>query len=123
MDTISGKQLFQISAAVPLQVMVRYLLEWGAFDANEKYAQIKVPLLVLIPDFKGIFDNNAVDTAACKKPAAKAYLNYYHKAIWEKAKQAQNPLLQFVTIPGTRIFMWYDNPKAIYRSINKFLGK
>lgn len=122
-DSIAGKRLFQTSAAVPLPVMIRYLIEWGAYDANEKYKQIKVPMLILVPDFKGILMNDAKDTSSCKSPTAKAYLNYYHKDIWIKAKQAGNPMLQFETIPDTRIFMWYDHPRATYKTIKKFLKR
>ncbi len=51
-DTVTGKYLFNASAKVPIAVMVRYLIEWMAYDVNDKFKEIRVPVLVLIPDFK-----------------------------------------------------------------------
>jgi pimeloyl-ACP methyl ester carboxylesterase len=110
-DSSIGEKLFRQSAEVPVQVMIRYLTEWMAYDAEGKYKDIKVPVLILIPDFRGILTD------------AKQYLNYFHKDIWATAKQAGNPMLRFETIPDTRIFMWYDNPGETYRAINSFLGQ
>lgn len=121
MDSIIGNQLFKSVAEVPLQVMIRYMVEWGAYDADEKYKDIKVPTLILIPDFKGILDCDPKDTISSKRVAAKLYLKYYHQQAWDKAKQSGNPLIQLLTIYDTRIFMWYDNPKGTYKAINKFL--
>ncbi len=35
-----------------MQVMMRYLIECMAYDESEKYKQLKIPTLILIPDFK-----------------------------------------------------------------------
>jgi pimeloyl-ACP methyl ester carboxylesterase len=121
-DTIKGKQLFKTCADVPLQVMIRYMIEWGTYDANEKYKDIKVPALVLIPDFKGILDGENRDSLTCKRIASKLYLKYYNQQPWEKAKESGNSLIKLATIPDTRIFMWCDNPSDTYNSINTFLN-
>jgi pimeloyl-ACP methyl ester carboxylesterase len=120
-DTLKGKQLFKTSAEVPLQVMIRYMIEWGTYDANETYKEIKVPALVLIPDFKGILDGDNKDTLTCKRIASKLYLKYYNQQPWEKAKESGNSLIKLATIPDTRIFMWYDNSRETFKTISDFL--
>lgn len=116
-----GEKLFRVSAEVPVQIMIRYLIEWGTYDASDKYSQIKSPMLMLIPDFNGVISPDPEDSLACKNAEAKKYLNYYHKDIWKQAEQAGNPLLRFITIPDTRIYMWYDKPKETFKAIDDFL--
>lgn len=120
-DSIKGSKLFDETADVLLPVDVRYMLEWGAYDASDKYSRIKVPTLVLYPDFKGLLSDNPADSTSCRRAEAKAYLNYYHKDIWKKAKDAGNPNLKFKEIYDTRIFIWYDNPKSVKTEISNFL--
>lgn len=43
MDTARGKKLFRTSADVPLQVMIRYLIEWMAYDVSATYKALSVP--------------------------------------------------------------------------------
>jgi pimeloyl-ACP methyl ester carboxylesterase len=107
-DSVTGKKLFNISASVPLPVMIRYLIEWMAYDASPRYKEIKVPVLILMPDFK-------------EEPPAKQYLKYFHQEGWRKALDSGNPLIQAATIPDTRLFMWYDHPQEVYSSIDSFL--
>lgn len=120
-DTIVGKKLVKQSAEVPLQIMVRYMIEWGAYDPNNNYNTIKVPTLILIPDFKGILDRDPKDTLSCNRVSAKLYLKYYHQYPWHYAKESGNPLVKVQTIPGTRLFMWYDKPKETYLEIDHFI--
>jgi len=122
-DSIIGNLLFKTSANVPVQVMIRYLIEWISYDISEKYQQLKVPTLILIPDFKELLTQpDSSDTASCKNVAAKQYLKYFHQVAWQKAQHAQNPLIEIQTIPDTRLFMWNDNPYVFYNSIRNFIG-
>jgi len=121
-DSVTGNQLFKTSANVPVQVMIRYLIEWMTYDVSEKYKQLKVPTLILIPDFKELLtQSDSSNKESCKNVSAKQYLKYFHQTAWQKAVDSNNPLIQIQTIPDTRIFMWYDNPKAVYNSISIFL--
>jgi pimeloyl-ACP methyl ester carboxylesterase len=124
-DSTIGKQLFKTSADVPLQVMVRYLIEWMAYDVNEKYNEIKAPVLILIPDFYGIFTpaTDPSSSKSCEIPVAKKYLKYFHQETWKQAMESGNPMIQVQTVAGTRIFMWYDNPDDTYKSIDDFINK
>jgi len=123
-DNIIGDKLFKTSADVPLQVMVRYLIEWGAYDVSENYKDISVPLLILIPDFAGIFIpiEDAASSKKCEVPAAKQYLKYFHQVNWDPAINSGNPLIQSKIISNTRLFMWYDNPNDTYQAINDFIN-
>ena len=124
MDSSAGKALFGASAAVPLQVMIRYLIEWMAYDVAGKYKTLKVPTLVLVPDFNGIL--LATDSLT-KQPIvnpSKVYLKYFHQQPWIEAKKVSgNPMLAVVAIPNSRLFTWYDNPGATDRAIMNFLGR
>lgn len=121
-DKATGNKFFKASAKVPVQVMIRYLIEWMAYDVSEKYAALKVPTLILVPDFKELLTvSDSTDKESCKSAAAKQYLKYFHQVAWHKAEESSNPLIQIQTIPDTRIFMWYDNPKAVYSSIKNFI--
>lgn len=120
-DSVINKQLFKTSANVPIQIMVHYLIEWMAYDVTDKYKSIKVPVLILIPDFKGLLFDSDPSAISCTNPAAKQYLKYFHQQNWMRAKESGNGRIQLQIIPDTRIFMWYDNPIATYNAINKFL--
>jgi pimeloyl-ACP methyl ester carboxylesterase len=124
-DSIKGASLFKTSAEVPVQIMIRYLLEWMAFDVSAEYKNIKTPTLVLMPDFKDVlYSGDSANAQSCKAPANKIYLKYFHTGeIWRKAKDAQNPAFTFKTVPDTRLFMWYDQPKAVFSFINNFIAQ
>lgn len=120
-DSTRGSHLFQESADVPLQVMIRYLIEWMAYDVAPQYKELKVPTLVLIPDFKEILPaaDSASDTTSANP--AKLYLKYFHQDVWKDARESGNPMFQFHVVPDTRLFMWYDNPELVFRIMDAFL--
>ncbi len=120
-DKKTGRELFNISARVPIQVMIRYIVEWMAYDPYEKYKDIHVPVLVLIPDFKKLLTYNAKDTISCRSYAAKQYLKYFHQVSWQDAMDTGNTFFTFKTIPDSGIFTWIDNPEATYASIDEFI--
>jgi pimeloyl-ACP methyl ester carboxylesterase len=118
-DSIMGERLFAQSAAVPIQVMIRYLLEFFTFDISSQYKDIKVPVLILMPSFNKDILSRKYHTASFSYTGE--YLYYYYQQAWNSAKESNNPLFQFQVIPDSRIFVWYDNPKATYTAINNFL--
>ncbi len=120
-DSTTGAQFFKSSADVPLQVMIRYLIEWMAYDPSERYKEITVPTLILIPDFHGI---KLIPDSVSATPTvnnSKQYLKYFHQHPWTRAKESGNELIQVHTVPDTRLFMWYDNPDGVYSRINNFI--
>jgi pimeloyl-ACP methyl ester carboxylesterase len=121
-DNIIGEKLFDESAAVSLPVMIRYLLEYMAYDASMHYREISVPVLVMIPDFDGWLYTTDGSVGKTVINPALLYLKYFHQVVWQPAMDSQNHFLKFETVPGTRLFMWYDNPAEVYRHINAFLA-
>jgi hypothetical protein len=114
----SGNRLFKASAETPLPVAVRYLMEWFAFDVSDRYKEIKVPVLALVPDFEKMLPvGDSAATASCNK----LYLKYYHQISWRPATESGNKLLTVREIPETRLFMWLDNPRAVFGAIDSFL--
>ncbi len=122
-DSVTGKHLYKTSADVPLQVMIRYLIEWMADDPSKRYKDITVPTLILIPDFSGISLTPDSSITAPTVNNSKQYLKYFHQYPWKYAKESRNELLQVHTVPNTRLFMWYDNPTAAYSLIKDFIKK
>lgn len=120
-DKTTGKDLFDSSARVPIQVMVEYLLEWMAYDPQEKYKDIHVPVLVLVPDFKELLSYTPKDTLSCKSYAAKQYLKYFHQVSWQDAIDHGIDNFTFKTISDSRLFTWIDNPDGTYASIDDFI--
>jgi pimeloyl-ACP methyl ester carboxylesterase len=122
-DSVTANKLFRESAAVPVQIMIRYLIEWMTYDVSEKYAALKVPALILIPDFKELLTvSDSTNKESCKNVAAKQYLKYFHQIAWHKAEASLNNLIRIQTVPDTRVFMWYDNPEAVYSAIKNFIS-
>ena len=123
-DSVIANKFFRESATVPVQIMIRYLIEWMTYDVSEKYKELKVPALILIPDFKELLTaSDSTNKESCKSVAAKQYLKYFHQVAWHKAEESHNPIINIQTVPGTRIFMWYDNPKTVYSAIKNFIRK
>jgi pimeloyl-ACP methyl ester carboxylesterase len=119
----TGQLLYKKSAEVPLQVMIRYLIEWMTFDISDQYSKISVPALVLLPDFDELLNvKNSINEEFCENPS-KLYLKYFHSEIaWKSAIESDNILLKFQKVPNTRLFMWYDNPEGTYNAIKRFLN-
>jgi len=120
-DSATGKKLFAQSASAPLPVMIRYLLEFFAYDISSRYSEIKVPVLVLMPSFSEELLNRKLYFSG--QAYSGDYLYYYYQRGWDSARKAGNPLLQFQLIPGTRILMWYDAPEGVQEAIDDFAGK
>jgi pimeloyl-ACP methyl ester carboxylesterase len=120
-DPAAGQKLFDLSAKVPVPVMVRYLLEFYAYDISAHYSEIKAPVLVLLPSFSESFFQETYDVFGA--PSKRDWMKYYFLESWNSARESKNPLLEFQTIPNTHLFLWYDNPKDTYRAISDFVRK
>ena len=109
-DSSFGMKWVDESAAVPLQVNIRYLLEFFTYDVTSRYQDIKIPVLILIPSFDDAFLTGREE-----------YLKYFQQEAWNSARN-KNPLLQFKVVPDSRIFMWHDNPSGTFNAIDNFLA-
>lgn len=117
-DSIVGKILFDHSAKVPLNVMVRYLLESIAFDISPEVERFKIPVLILIPSFSEEFFQSTY--TSLNQTMKREWIKYRFQEVWNSSKN-RNPLLKFKIIPDSRYFIWYDNPDEVYKNINLFL--
>ena len=108
----TGQKLFDLSAKVPVPVMVRYLLEFHAYDISAHYAEIKVPVLILLPSFSDSFLKEPQDSLG--GPRTREWMKNYFLECWNGMRDSKNPLIAFQTIPHTHLFLWYDNPKDTY---------
>jgi pimeloyl-ACP methyl ester carboxylesterase len=111
-DPSKANEIFKQATEVPLQVMIRYFIEYMTYDLTTKCSEIKVPTLVLTPDFYGLATDN---------DSSKSYLEYHFNESWRRVKEGGNPMLHFQSIKGSRIFMWYDNPVQTYAAISNFI--
>lgn len=120
-DSVTGQQLFALSAAVPMPVMIRYLLEFFTYDVSARYKEIRIPMLVLLPSFSDDFFNEQYYSAG--QTISREWTKYYYREVWNSAREAHNPNIRIETIPGTHAFLWYDNPGATYSMINEFISE
>jgi hypothetical protein len=88
-----------------------------AYDVSGSYKDLKVPVLVLTPDLKGL---DLTPAAAGATARSKEYMKYFFLECWSKARSSGNDMWQFRMIPDTRLFMWYDNPAAVDSAIIEF---
>ncbi len=108
-----GLFLWREAQAPALPVWIRYLLEFYAVDLTPRLQELRVPVLVVQPGFD--------DPAWYVEPG----LNYMHNLCvdsWQGARQA-SPKLEFATIPGSRLFIMFDQPDALDRVLGDFLRR
>ena len=110
-DTARANSLWSRSSSVPLPVMIRYLCEYMASDLSEEFAQISVPVRVLVPSFSPeIFSD-----------PKQSYVKPLLVDSWDQVK-GKNPLLTIRSIPGSRIFITDDKPEAVHDSIAELVA-
>jgi pimeloyl-ACP methyl ester carboxylesterase len=108
-----GLFLWREAAAPALSVWIRYLLEFYAVDITPELASLKVPTLVVKPGFD--------DPAYYVEPDRDYMRNLCHDS-WRGTEHATSRL-EFATVPGSRLFLMYDQPEALDRVVNGFLTR
>jgi len=117
-DPSLGNKFFDESASVPVQVMVRYLIEWMTYDINDRYKSITIPVLMLVPDFNTVL----YSSGSTEVFPPKVYLKYFHQVPITMTEKAGNPKLLVKGITDSRLFTWIDNPIDTYREIDSFIN-
>jgi pimeloyl-ACP methyl ester carboxylesterase len=118
-DPVTGRELFARSAAVPIPVMVRYLLEHIAYDPTPLIGGLNVPVLALVPSFSEEFFKSTY--RSLNQTMTREWIRYYFQETWNTERGA-SPLLHIQMIPDSRYFIWKDNPRAVYRAIREFVS-
>jgi pimeloyl-ACP methyl ester carboxylesterase len=112
-NPLRGLFLWREAARPTLPVWIRYLLEFYSFDQTSRLKDLRTPVLVLQPTF---------DDPAFFVDAGRNYMRDLCVASWRDARAA-NPLIEFVTIPGSRLFIMYDQPAALDNAVDRFLRR
>jgi len=108
-DPARSEQTHQQVEANPLPVKVRYLTEFMAADDTPELANLKVPLLALIPGFN---EKLLADPA-------NAFFKMAFQNAWDPF--SKNPQIRLMTIPDARALLFDDQPKLVDDAIAAFL--
>jgi pimeloyl-ACP methyl ester carboxylesterase len=105
-----GLSLWREAQSPTLPVWIRYLLEFYAMDLSSRLKDLRVRTLVVQPGFD--------DPGMYVEPN----LNYMRNLCQDSWRGvAASDTIQFVTIPGSRLFVMYDKPEELDREIARFL--
>jgi pimeloyl-ACP methyl ester carboxylesterase len=108
-----GLFLWREAARPALPVWIRYLLEFYAVDLTPDLPRLRVPVLVIQP---------GLDDPGYYAEKDRDYMRDLLLGSWQGVPRDQ-PMLQFVTIPGSRLFIQYDQPDALDRALAGFLAR
>ncbi len=106
---VRGLRLWRQAARPPLHVWVRYLSEFFAQDIALELDRVTVPVLVVKPGLENAFHEPGRD-----------YMHAYTHASWEGPRPA-TPNFRFVTIPDSRVCLWFDQPDRLDSAVEEFL--
>jgi pimeloyl-ACP methyl ester carboxylesterase len=118
-----GRQLLSVDPAraqtawdelevAPVEVKIRYLLEFWASDVTRGFDRLKVPVLALVPAFDEKFLADPANSFA--KPA---FLDSWEILV------PKHPQLELVKIPNARMLVLDDQPKEADDAIAVFAAK
>lgn len=108
-----GLFLWREAASPSLPVWVRYLLEFYALDVTPDLANLQVPVLVVQPGFD--------DPQFHVEPGRNYMRNLTHDS-WRDVHRSPGRV-EFVTIPGARLFVTHDKPDELDKAIAPFLSR
>ncbi|HKR61188.1 MAG TPA: alpha/beta hydrolase [Pyrinomonadaceae bacterium] len=98
--------------AVPVEIKIRYLLEFWASDVTRGFERLKIPVLALVPAFDEKFLADPANGFA--KPS---FLDSWETLV------PKHPQLELVKIPGARMLVLDDQPQAADDAIASFVKK
>jgi pimeloyl-ACP methyl ester carboxylesterase len=105
--------LWNQSAAVPLPIMARYLIEFQVTDVTLEVGKIKCPVLVLRPGFRQDWlDDTQNGSFNFIKPQ---FIDE-----WDKMRE-KNQLIHIKDIPESAAFLWKDQPEKTYQHLKDFV--
>lgn len=111
-NPVRALRLWREAAEPPLHVWVRYLCEFNASQLCPDLQSLTVPVLALKPGLQGIWAE-----------AGQNYMEdtYCHKS-WDGCA-GSNPKFSMMTIPNSRICMWFDQPEKVSAAIKEFVSR
>jgi pimeloyl-ACP methyl ester carboxylesterase len=111
MDSTTGKNIFDDVQANSIPVMIQYLEEFSAQDTEQELADLKVKMLVLLPDFAG----------APQTPVMSGVQLSFIDPWKRLALKNQNIFLQDVS--NSRSCATTDQPEAVMAAIERFFPR
>ncbi|MEO9850241.1 alpha/beta hydrolase [Reichenbachiella sp.] len=108
-DTLTAQKYWNQMSSVPIPIMVRYLLEYYCTDLSLEYEKLKVPTLVVMPQF----------TQEVFKEPGNAYWSTFFHHSWWGAKPA-NSNFHLITISDSHAMILEDQPDKLLDVINLF---
>jgi pimeloyl-ACP methyl ester carboxylesterase len=111
-DPARGERAWKEIEAAPLEVKIRYLLEFWGSDVARSFAKLKTPVLALVPAF---------DQAFLAEPA-NAFAKIAFIDSWETAIP-KNPNFEIVKVPNARLLLLDDQPSESDAAIANFINR
>jgi pimeloyl-ACP methyl ester carboxylesterase len=111
-DAKTGKDLWDVSAKVPLPVYIRYTCEFFSSDVTLYADKIKVPVLVL----------RAMFTPEILSRDANGYIKPQFIDAWERMAKA-NPKIVIEDVMNSATFIWKDHPVLFDKVIEEFMKR
>ncbi len=109
-DLARAERIRQQVESAPLEVKIRYLCEFNAYDLPNDFGKLSVPMLALIPSF---------DEKLLADPAFSFYKGSFQDAWLAFSKY---PTVQRVTIADARAMILDEQPQLADEAIAKFMG-
>lgn len=100
------------SAAVPMPVMIRYLLEYTSIDLSDELRRLAVPTHVLVPAFDSTIFNDSTQV----------YVKPFFTDAWQKVRTL-NPRIEIQPVPDARIFVTDDQPTVVSAAISDLAAR
>lgn len=108
-----AKKCWDQQATVPLQVMVRYLMEFSAADITFEITKVTCPMLVLRPGF-------TTEMISHPEDGTTNYIKPQFIDSWDELKKL-NPAIEIKDIPNSGTFIWKDQPNECSKAVSDFV--
>lgn len=109
-DSIAAKKYWDQMSAVPIPIMVRYLCEFYCTDLSLEYANLEVPVLVVMPSFTN-------DVLYSQETS---YIAPFFHYSWLGAKPASDKIT-IVSITDSNAFIIDDQPAKLFKLVDEFM--
>lgn len=113
LNEVTAKKCWDMQASVPLQVMVRYLMEFSAADITFEINKIKCPMLVLRAGFTNEMISHPEDGTS-------NYIKPQFIDSWDEVKKLY-PTVEIKDISNSGTFIWKDQPKQCSEAVLSFV--
>jgi pimeloyl-ACP methyl ester carboxylesterase len=111
-DPARAQRAWDELEGAPLEIKIRYLLEFWASDVTQGFDKLQVPILALVPGFDEKFLADPANSFA--KPS---FLDSWETLV------PKHPQLELVKIPNARMLVLDDQPQTTDEAVAAFVKK